>query len=180
MTKEDKVRLLLQSTSISKSRENGLKELLKSIPDHEIPKLSTLKQTFLNKFETVVAETFEKQVQLYSELLSEDAIDASLHFYSTAEGREIIEKLPQINKKLSEVSYDFTTRLAKDFFEALMTLGVTDEEMMAIGFHKVEGDLEEFIKNGEMEQKNNDDRITIEPSESEEFDQFLKDYGISD
>lgn len=181
MNKRDKIKLMLQSTNMMRSSANGFKDLVNSLPDDKNPKLGPIKRKFLRRFDEVAQTTTEKQIDLYDRLLSEDAIDATIHFYSTREGQEIVKNLPKINEGLSKISFDFVSQLAKEFITELLELEPTEEEMVQMGFTKLSADLEDLEDDDEDDE--DDDKIVPKDNpddiDSEEFDRFFKDYGVN-
>lgn len=166
-----------------RSSATGFKDLVNSLPDDKNPRLGPIKKKFIRRFDEVSSTTAEKQIDLYDKLLSEDAIDATIHFYSTREGQEIVKNLPKINEGLSKISFEFVSQLAKEFITELLELEPSEEEMAQMGFTKLSADLEELDEDDEDDDEEENDKIVPKDNpddiDSEEFDRFFKDYGVN-
>lgn len=175
---------MLQSTNMSR-QESGFKNLIGSLPDDKIPRLGKVKRKFIKRFDEITTDTLNKQIELYDKLLSEDAIDASIHFYSTKEGQEIVAALPKINEGLSKLTFEFTNTLAKEFITELLELEPTEEEMAQIGFTKLSVGLDELDEDDDDEDDDDeevDEKIVPKDDpddiDDEKFNSFFKDYGL--
>lgn len=165
-----------------RSSATGFKDLVTSLPDDKNPRLGPIKKKFIRRFDEVSFTTAEKQIDLYDKLLSEDAIDATIHFYSTREGQEIVKNLPKINEGLSKISFEFVSQLAKEFITELLELEPSEEEMAQMGFTKLSADLEELDEDDEDDEEESDKIVpkdNPDDIDSEEFDRFFKDYGVN-
>lgn len=179
MTKRDKIILLLKTVSINREMDSGFKELIKRLPVDKLPKLKKLQDKFITRFDQLTKETFEGQIALYDQLLSEDAIDASNHFYSTIEGQEIVSKIPALNEGLSELTFNFMSKLAKEFINDLLKLAPTEEEMTLIGFTKISADVSEFFDDEDEDEDETVDKINVKDDDDEDnYEQFFKDYNV--
>jgi hypothetical protein len=133
-TKQEKIKLLLTSMNLNSTAESVLGSVLNKLPPPP-PEF----QAEFKKFKEIVAKTFseiyaeyaESQINIYSENLSEAAIDASIAFHSTALGQEIIDAMPEINKRLAEHSMGLTRTLLERLQSSgfLKEMGLPDDFM---------------------------------------------------
>ena len=183
MTKRDKIKLLLQTINMTKGPESGFRSLVSSLPDDKIPRLAKIKHKYLKRFDEMAESTYEKRIDLYDRLLSEAAIDASILFYSSLEGQEIVSKLEALNDGFLELAKELTFTFAKDFLTELIELEPTDEEMTAMGFVKIATDVDDLSElfNPDHDLKKTKKKKIIphdSPDEisDEELDRFMKDH----
>ena len=185
MTKREKIIILLKSTSSNRETEADFKDLIRNLPVDRMPKLKKIQEKYMSRFDELCEQTFNGQVDLYDELLSEEAIDASNLFYSSIEGQEVVSKLPKLNAGLSRLSLDFTAKLAKELITDLLKLAPTEEEMTMMGFTKISSDMAEIFGEDIDEDDDDDDeddvdKVDVDDDDDDDgdYEQFLKDYKI--
>lgn len=176
MTKRDKIRILLNNLRVIAGNEKVLNDLLTSLPI-DATALAKIKPKLSEKFAELIENIVEKQIDLYDKMLSEDAISASIDFYASPAGAEVIEKLPKLHEELATLSMLFAGDLLSVLFEIMGEANLSEDIFPSLGImirlHKeatMEGDTApEEIKpevKVEDEDKNLDDNL----------DNFLKEY----
>ncbi len=180
MEKREKIKLLLQLTNMGRNVELGFRSLIEGMRDDTLPELKEIKEKFLTRFDAIFAEVIPKQVELFDSLLSEAAIDASIAFYSSPAGQEVVKTLPQINEGLSDLSMDLSASMAQELITELLKLEPSDDQMESMGFVKLPGhpDFEgsgyvkkyKFKKKLKFKADDNDD------IDDDEFDRFANDW----
>ncbi len=138
MTKREKIKILLKATQDANEIETGFKELIESLPDDLLPGLKEIKAKFIDRFDGIYAAALEDQIDLYDKLISEQAIDASVAFYASPEGQELIKAMPAVNKGLSDSLFNMNTKLAQEMLQELIQLDLPDDVMSGMGFIKMD------------------------------------------
>ena len=138
MNKSEKIKILLQCTHNMSALEEGFKSLLNAMPNHGIPELENIKIKFLSKFAELFENSLKEQATLFDANLSEEAIDAAITFFSSEAGQEIIKAMPAINEHLMSLSSTLSATLTKELITDILELDLSDEEMTAMGFHKID------------------------------------------
>lgn len=174
MNKIDKIKLLLQTTNLNRRQEGRFKGLLAALPVDLVPKLGTIKAKFLKKIDGFTENAIDRQVELYDKLLSEAAIEASLLFYSSKEGQEVVNKLPAINEGLSALTIEFTTRVMSELFEEIKGANLTDEELETIGMLRIPMPEED----SDEEEEEASEKVDVEDNDGTDLEQFFKKYGF--
>lgn len=137
MTKREKIKILLKATQDAHEIETGFKELIDSLPDDLLPGLHEIKKKFVARFDEIYASAIEAQIDLYDKLISEPAIDASVAFYASPEGQELIKAIPAVNKGLSDSLFNMNTKIAQEMLQELLQLDLPDDVMSGMGFVKM-------------------------------------------
>jgi hypothetical protein len=117
MDKRDKVGLLIsfinpaeEVTKVMKRKIDLFRSTDEGFEEAKAEVLANIKERY--------DEYIERQIDVYSEMLSDESIDASIAFYTSPQGQEIVSKLPKVNDRLSE----FTSILAMQVMQAMTPL----------------------------------------------------------
>lgn len=125
MNKTDKIKLLIEFTSISTDLQNSFKSKVDELNIYgEDEDVERLKQTFLTKINEKYDQFIGKQVGVYDKLLSEEALDASIEFYTSEAGQEVLAAMPKINQALTVLG----VQLGKEIMEELSNLIDSQDE----------------------------------------------------
>lgn len=172
MTKKEKIKLLIVTTKSSAAIEEGFRALIDAMPN-VIPGLEKVKKEFADKFDKLWEVGVEDMVTLYDQLISEEAIDAAVAFYSSAGGQELLAAAPKIDKGLMELGRRRTATLSKELIESLLALDLSEDQMEDLGFIKVAPEeleaLQNYMATPEAEQPPKIN-IDVDPTEITESD----------
>jgi len=121
MTKIEKIKLLLLLTNVSNQTEELFRKKVESTPidDLDDEEAQELKDKVLSDF-TVNYESFmDEQAAVYDELMSEEAVEASIKFYTSSTGAEIIRIMPEINTRVANLSAKLAKKTMQSFMELI-------------------------------------------------------------
>jgi hypothetical protein len=111
------------------------------------------------------AKFLDKQIDIYDSILSEEAVDAAIAFYSSPAGVEMSDKMGEIDRQLSALGMAMANEL-----RAMLVKELQEENP---GF-MVESDF------SEMGQPPTVNPIDQEEKAEQDMDDFMKRYGLKD
>lgn len=121
LTKQAKIERLVAITNGNGT--GGVEDMMKSIFDGSMPTTSTpeqkaagekVSQKIIENTKAISEKMRPVIVQVYSEVYSDDEIDAMLAFYESAAGRAMVTKQPLIMSKVMAALMPEIQRLAKE------------------------------------------------------------------
>ena len=119
MTKREKVQLLIQYTNVQSQIEADFKKKVNMLElPHPPEQAEVIRQAILARFYSRFAAFLESQIDSYDKFLSDPAVDASIAFYTSDVGEEIIRQMPKIYEEIDK--YRFT--MSKAMFQDMMNI----------------------------------------------------------
>jgi uncharacterized protein len=107
--KKAQIEELLGLLNIDKMTEQALAQLPQQIKSMAPSGDPAVAQAFLEKMTPIIQERMSyaklkpEYVRIYSEVLTEDEVSASLRFYKSPEGQSLLKKMPQLMNRSMEV-----------------------------------------------------------------------------
>ena len=123
MTKRDKINLLLKSTNVGGSAQQMFQQIVGKFPDENDPMLMAFKEKIVEKFTAIQDEYVAQQIAIYEKWLTEEAIDASIAFYSSPGGQSVVNSMPHINAALLSLGM----KVSEDILKELQQEGILPE-----------------------------------------------------
>jgi len=121
--------------------------------------LKAFRDKIVQRYDELRANTIEQQIDVFTKHLSEAAIDSMIAHYSSKEGIEIVEKMPEISADLARLSIDMNKSLMDEFMNEIKRQADQDY----YGFDP--GDTTTL-------------KPQPKPGSEEDMDDFFKRYGI--
>ena len=120
MDKADKIKLLIEFTSVSTDLQSAFKTKVDELPIYgEEEDILKLKDKVLDKINKKYEQFTEKQVSVYDKLLSEEALDASIEFYTSETGQEILAAMPKINEALTKLGMELSKQIMSELSDLI-------------------------------------------------------------
>ncbi len=107
--KKTQIEELLGLLNIDKMTEQALAQLPQQIKSMAPSGDPGMAQEFLDKMTPIIRDRMSyaklrpEYVRIYSEVLTEDEVSASLRFYKSPEGQSLLKKMPQLMNRSMEV-----------------------------------------------------------------------------
>lgn len=116
--------MLLTYTSVAGSVTEDFRKHVHAMVIYGDPAVAAAKKAMiLDNFAAKLDKFIDAQVEIYDRLLSEDALDAAIAFYTSEAGAEIVAQMPKINDEVATL----TENLSKATMADLLTLTSDDE-----------------------------------------------------
>ena len=98
---------------------NELEKDFKAIVDSMIVQasdedLATMRQAIMQRFDVQHKKYIEEQIDIYDKHLSEDVLDASIAFYTSKEGEQVLAKIGVISEEVDKLSFQFKNAVTND------------------------------------------------------------------
>jgi hypothetical protein len=120
MDKADKIKLLIEFTSVSTDLQSAFRTKVDELPIYgEEEDILRLKDRVLDKINKKYEQFTEKQVSVYDKLLSEEALDASIEFYTSETGQEILAAMPKINEALTKLGIELSKQIMSELSDLI-------------------------------------------------------------
>jgi hypothetical protein len=120
MDKADKIKLLIEFTSISTDLQSAFRTKVDELPIYgEEEDILRLKDRVLDKINKKYEQFTEKQVSVYDKLLSEEALDASIEFYTSETGQEILAAMPKIYEALTKLGIELSKQIMSELSDLI-------------------------------------------------------------
>lgn len=129
MEKKDKIRLLINFTSASGDIEETFRKKVYSFPLNGDPiEVDALRRGVLERFRERQEQYMEEQADVYAAYLSEATLDASIAFYLTEAGQEVISCMPLINDRLAKAGSSFSRDMMIELSKLLESFPLDGED----------------------------------------------------
>lgn len=118
MTKKEKIKLLMNFLGAEQQTRD---DFYNKVNQMELPgseeDQKEMRKAILERFESHFQKYVEQQVALHDKHLSEQAVDASIAFYTSPEGEEIASASVKINNEGEQLALKFTQLVYKDIVD---------------------------------------------------------------
>jgi len=120
MKKKDKIKLLLQYTSLGNQTIPNFKTQIDRLELSEDPEEAERLRVELTAKATSHFLNYQaEQIDIYAGILTDAEIDESIAFYTSDVGESLIKKMPQIYREIDIAAMKLNKRMLKDMVEAI-------------------------------------------------------------
>jgi hypothetical protein len=105
MIKKEKIKLLIQYLDAGSNMEKDFKGVVDMMNVDVSPEdLATMREAIMQRFHVHHAKYIDEQADVYDKYLDDEVLDASIAFYTSKAGEQVIAKIPLISAEVDQLN----------------------------------------------------------------------------